>query len=91
MRSIPCVTCWAKLDSVKDLHVAEIGPGEFLTSVFALLAAGAGVLCRDRSLSRQLRHGGGEGLVPRHQDAWPRLFPETSLARISERGGFPEA
>lgn len=79
------------LKSLEGLHIAEIGPGEFLTSGFAMLGAGAA------SYSAMDRFPGNYATPEAKkwyraiQDAWPRFFPEQPWPEYLKAEDFPEA
>lgn len=79
------------LGSVKDLHVVEIGPGDFMTSGLAFLAAGAAsYTVVDRFVGDYSKPEAKEwyrGV----EKAWPRLFPELPWPEYLKADDFPEA
>ena len=77
--------------TLHELHIVEIGPGDYLTSGLALLAAGAASYT---ALDRF--PGPYEGETARHwyrklQTAWPRLMPDTPWPADLDAATFPEA
>jgi SAM-dependent methyltransferase len=80
-----------QIDSLKDLHVAEIGPGEFLTSGYALLAAGAASYAVIDRFPGNYDTAEAKAWYRAIQDAWPRLFPELPWPAYLNAEDFPEA
>jgi len=82
---------WAVVGDVRGLRIAEIGPGDYLTSGLALLAAGAKTYTAiDRFPGA---YGGPEAKSWYRgiRDAWPRTFPDRAWPDDLEPEAFPES
>ena len=81
----------AQLRSVKGLHIAEIGPGDALTSGLALLAAGAqSYTAIDRFPGPYGSDDAKRGYLAL-EAAWPNVFPELPWPSYLEARRFPGA
>lgn len=79
------------LGSVKNLHIVELGPGDFMTSGLALLAAGAAsYTVIDRFVSDYSKPEAKE-LYREVEKAWPGVFPEIPWPDYLKAEDFPEA
>lgn len=79
------------IGSLENLHIAEVGPGDFMTSGLSLLAAGAAsYTVIDRFVGDYSKPEAKEwyGWV---KDAWPRFFPELKWPDYLHVEYFPEA
>jgi hypothetical protein len=81
----------AHLGPVRGKHVLEIGPGDYLTSALAMLAAGASTYtCIDRFVG-DYSHVLGKIWYAGIKAAWPRLNPEHPWPSWLSADDFPEA
>ena len=81
----------AQVDSVRDRHIAEIGPGEYLTSGLALLAAGAASYTVIDRFPGNYENAAAKRWYLAVQEAWPRLFPELPWPEYLRAEDFPAA
>ncbi len=76
--------------SVKNLHIVELGPGDFMTSGLALLAAGAAsYTVIDRFVGDYSKPEAKEW-YREVEKAWPRIFPEMPWPDYLRAENFPE-
>jgi hypothetical protein len=79
------------LGNVKGLHIAEIGPGDFVTSGLALLAAGAASYTFIDRFVGDLSKPEAKTWYGWIHEAWPRFFPELKWPDYLKVEDFPEA
>ncbi|MEO6393269.1 MAG: methyltransferase domain-containing protein [Pyrinomonadaceae bacterium] len=79
-----------QLKNLNGLHIAEIGPGDYLTSGFALLAAGAASYAVIDRFPGNYDSPEAKRWYQAIQDAWPRLFPELPWPEYLSAANFPE-
>jgi hypothetical protein len=78
---------------IGDLHrrsICEIGPGDFLTSGMAMLAAGAGSYLSVDRFSGDYGCLAGREWYTAIQEAWPRIYPELPWPAWLDSAGFPK-
>jgi SAM-dependent methyltransferase len=78
------------LPNLKDLHIAEIGPGDYLTSGFALLAAGAASYTVIDRFPGNYDSPEAKRWYAAVQEAWPRLMPDHPWPEYLQAADFPE-
>jgi len=75
---------------LRGQSICEIGPGDFLTSGMAMLAAGAGCyLAVDRFIGDYSSLAGREWYTA-VQESWPRVYPELPWPAWLDSARFPE-
>lgn len=79
------------LGSVKDLHIVEIGPGDYVTSGFSLLAAGAASYTMIDRFPGDHCGATAKEWYQGIQTAWSRLFPSLPWPSYLRAEDFPEA
>lgn len=79
------------LPSLNGLHIAELGPGDYLTSGFALLAAGAASYTVIDRFPGNYDSPEAKRWYVAVQEAWPRLMPDHPWPEYLRAADFPEA
>lgn len=79
------------LPSLNGLHIAEIGPGDYLTSGFALLAAGAASYTVIDRFPGNYDSPEAKRWYAAIEEAWPRLMPDHPWPEYLRAADFPEA
>jgi len=77
--------------TIRGLHIVEIGPGDYLTSGLALLAAGAASYTALDRFPGPYESEEGKRWYRALQVAWPRLMPDTPWPADLDASRFPEA
>lgn len=81
----------AELKSVTGLHIAEIGPGDYLTSGLALLAAGAHSYTAIDRFPGPYGSDEAKKWYGAIETAWPAAFPAMPWPSYLEARRFPDA
>lgn len=81
----------AEIESVTGLHIAEIGPGDYLTSGLALLAAGAQSYTAIDRFPGPYRSNEARKWYRALETAWPAAFPELPWPSYLAARSFPDA
>ena len=79
------------MGSVRGLDILEIGPGDFMTSGLALLAAGAQTYTVIDRFVGDYQKPEAKVWYRGIQDAWPRLFPDMAWPEYLRAEDCPEA
>jgi SAM-dependent methyltransferase len=79
------------IGSVRGLNILEIGPGDFMTSGLALLAAGAQTYTVIDRFVGDYEKPEAKVWYRGIQDAWPRLFPDKVWPEYLRAEDCPEA
>lgn len=75
---------------VRDKHILEIGPGDFLTSGMAMLAAGARSYTSIDRFVGDYAQVAGRAWYEAIEMSWPRIFPELPWPQWLRSSDFPE-
>lgn len=79
------------IGSVKDKHIVELGPGDFMTSGFTLLAAGAASYTVIDRFVGDYSQPEAKEWYRQIKQAWPLRFPELPWPEYLDADDFPEA